>query len=105
MDKFNVHSFFKKQYLNENMDREKMDQISDEIKKVTGIRSSVFETREGVYKVSFRGVRDDIEDNKFNDAIEYLKLLDYDIVRSSNFYDEGDRDEPAAINPYIEFKQ
>jgi len=45
MDNFNIHSFFKKQYLNENMDREKMDQISDEIKKVTGIRSSVFETR------------------------------------------------------------
>tara|TARA_R110001606_G_C15389755_1_gene651387 strand:+ start:1904 stop:3523 length:1620 start_codon:yes stop_codon:yes gene_type:complete len=123
MDNFNIHSFFKKQYLNEAED----DNIRNDIKSLEKEYKLELEKEFNSYSPSismgfygndrpdedkYKGkgygsigfyVKEELSDEDWKKALDWVKSKGYDIVSDSNYY-EKDIDDDRAWYPKIKFE-
>ena len=92
-------------YLEENILPISLQQLENEINKIAGEKSSIFETRSGIYKIKFSYVKQEFEASKWSEILKHIEEHpnDYNIIDQSNHYEYGRELEELYV-PYITFK-
>ena len=92
-------------YLEENTLPISLQQLENEINKISGEKSRVSETSSGIYTVKFSYVKEEFEGEKWKEILKHIDEHpnDYDIQNQRNYYEYG-RELEEQFVPYITFK-
>tara|TARA_R110001632_G_scaffold163392_1_gene281789 strand:- start:1247 stop:1561 length:315 start_codon:yes stop_codon:yes gene_type:complete len=92
-------------YLEENILPISLQQLENEINKISGEKSRVSETSSGIYTIKFSHVKEDFPTEKWKEILKHIDEHpnDYDIQNQNNHYEYGKELEERFV-PYITFK-
>ena len=92
-------------YLEENILPISLQQLENEINKISGEKSRVSETSSGIYTIKFSYVKEEFKGEKWKEILKHIDEHpnDYDIQNQNNHYEYGKELEERFV-PYITFK-